>query len=189
MSKARTLTDLPDDITEESVATIDTEAIPIDWQLLRLGEVVTVKGGKRLPKDADFSDTQTSYPYIRIVDFANGSVDTRTLKHINSTIQRKISRYIISKEDVYISIAGTIGVVGTIPPQLDGANLTENAAKLVINKQQNLDKEFLALFLSSKYGQTQIRYLTTKTSQPKLALARIEQIQILIPPLPEQRAI
>ncbi len=38
--------------------------------------------------------------------------------------------YTISKRDLYITIAGTIGLVGEIPDSLDGANLTENAAKL-----------------------------------------------------------
>jgi type I restriction enzyme S subunit len=189
MGEKGTLVDLTDDIVEEAITAIDAEAVPSDWQLVRLGNVVMVKGGKRLPKGADFADEPTPYPYIRIVDFVYGSVDTRGLKYLTPDVQREISRYIIGKEDVYISIAGTTGIVGTIPPQLDGANLTENAAKLVINDQQQLDKNFLALLLGSKSGQTQIRYLTTKTSQPKLALVRIEQIRIPLPPIPEQRAI
>jgi type I restriction enzyme S subunit len=100
-----------------------------------------------------------------------------------------ISNYTISKQDVYISIAGTIGVVGVVPDELDGANLTENAARIVINDLGRLDNHFLFRFLDSKSGQRQIQNLTAKTTQPKLALGRVEQIRIPIPSLDEQRAI
>jgi type I restriction enzyme S subunit len=43
--------------------------------------------------------------------------------------------------------------------------------------------------LSSPKGQHEIEIRTTKTSQPKLAIARIKQIPIPLPPLPEQRKI
>ena len=59
------------------------------------------------------------------------------------TLHQQIARYTISSEDVYISIAGTIGLMGTIPTSLNGANLTENAAKLVFDANR-IDKRFLA---------------------------------------------
>ena len=147
------------------------------------------KRGKRLPKGAEFAEEPTAYPYIRIVDFANDSIKTNGLKYLTAEVQQQISRYIIHKEDVYISIAGTIGLAGTIPNELDGANLTENAAKLIIKVRDKLDKEYLANYLNGEVGQTQIENLTTKTTQPKLALARIEQIRIPLPPIEEQHVI
>jgi type I restriction enzyme S subunit len=90
---------------------------------------------------------------------------------------------------VYISIAGTIGLVGTVPPELDGANLTENAAKLIILDQDHLSQTYLVYALTSEHCQTQIHQRSTKTSQPKLALTRIRQIHLPLPSLDEQREI
>jgi type I restriction enzyme S subunit len=163
--------------------------IPGSWRVDGLSDVVAVKGGKRLPKGASFKKTPTGLPYIRVVDFRDGSVRTDDLKFLAPEIQQSIRRYTISRDDVYISIAGTIGLVGTVPEELDGANLTENAAKLVITDKASLDKDFLALILSSECGQRQIQNLTTKTTQPKLALMRIEQIMIPQPSVDEQREI
>jgi type I restriction enzyme S subunit len=163
--------------------------IPESWQVVKLRDIVTVKGGKRLPKRASFSEEPTSLPYIRVTDFRDGTVGTNDLKYVTPETQQAIRRYTISSDDVYISIAGTIGLVGTVPQQLDGANLTENAAKLVINDKASLDGDFLALILRSQCGQRQIQNLTTKTTQPKLALMRIEQVLVPKPSITEQREI
>ena len=163
--------------------------VPEHWEVVRLGEVVDVKGGKRLPKGHSFSDTPTQHPYIRVVDFADGSITSSNLKFLTSDDFAVLQRYTISSEDVYISIAGTIGLVGTVPEELDGANLTENAAKLVIRNKTKILRDFLKAALSCNEQQRQISALATKTSQPKLALARVKQLYIPLPPLPEQRAI
>jgi type I restriction enzyme S subunit len=99
----------------------------------------------------------------------------------------KLSHYTITTEDVYISIAGTIGLSGTIPPSLNNSILTENAAK--ITNLNNVDKHFLAYFLNSDLGRKQIMMQTGTTSQPKLALERIKALRIPLPPIPEQQKI
>jgi len=163
--------------------------MPASWEVQKLGGHVAIKGGKRLPKGASFADEQTIYPYIRVVDLANGTVKTNDLRFLTLETQRKIAQYIIRGTDVYISIAGTIGLVGTVPAELDGANLTENAARLVIRQPEHLSRDFLTAYLGGQSGQTQIGSLTAKTTQPKLALARIAQIQVSLPGLAEQQQI
>jgi type I restriction enzyme, S subunit len=163
--------------------------VPEYWSVLKLGEMVSIKGGKRLPKGHSFALGPTAYPYIRVVDFKDGSVRTSDLKFLTEEDHRLLSRYTISDSDVYISIAGTIGLVGRVPSELHGAHLTENAARLVVSESAQLDPSFCVAFLHSNYGQSQIRAQTTKTSQPKLALTRIRDIIIPVPPLPEQRSI
>ena len=173
----------------ESRKDTDIGQIPASWDVVKLGDVVSVKGGKRLPKGSAFASGYTHFPYIRVVDLRNGSVKADDLKYLTPKIQQSIRRYTISKNDVYISIAGTIGLVGTIPDELDGANLTENAAKLVIHHGSDIDSQFLAAALNSEAGQRQIQNLTAKTTQPKLALTRIEQILVPRPPGHEQQNI
>ena len=158
------------------------------WQYTTLGHVAQVKGGKRLPKGEGFADTVTSFPYIRVTDFGNFGIRTSDLRYLKPKTQGAIERYTISKSDVYISIAGSIGITGMIPARLDGANLTENAAKLVLNEDL-IDGRFLMYYLASEVAQTEIRGQTVKNAQPKLALARIASLEIPLPPLAEQRKI
>ena len=97
---------------------------------LKLGEFAKIKGGKRMPSGTPLVSYRTDHPYLRIVDFKDGSIDRSNLQYVPNEVFPAISRYVISSKDLYISIVGTIGLVGTVPPDLSGANLTENAAKI-----------------------------------------------------------
>ena len=105
------------------------------------------------------------------------------LEYIDGNVAAMINRYTISVSDVYLSIAGTV------PASLNNAYLTENAAKLVIINELILNKDYLVNALSAPIGQEQIKSKTMSTSQPKLALFRIEEIEIPMPPLAIQQKI
>ena len=114
------------------------------------------------------------------------TVNTSELLYVPNDIFPSISKYIINKEDLYITVAGTIGKVGKIPVELDGSNLTENADRLVFS---NLDQDWFLYCLSSSFVQQQIAEVTTKVGQPKLAIIRIEELLVPLPPLEEQKRI
>ena len=160
--------------------------IPESWEWVRLKELVSVLGGKRIPAGRKLTTDNTGHIYIRVSDMKNGSVLTNNLLYVPEDIYPSISRYIIKKEDLYITVAGTIGAIGKIPPELDGANLTENADRLVFTI---IDQDWLKMCLSSDLVQNQIADATTKVGQPKLAIKRIEELLISLPPLEEQKRI
>jgi type I restriction enzyme S subunit len=160
---------------------------PKDWKTVTLGDVVNVKGGKRLLKGEKLVDFNTGFPYIRVVDFKNGTVDVSGIKYLLPESHAKIKHYTISSNDVYISIAGTIGLAGLVPKELDGANLTENAAKL--SDLTEVKKEFLAYLLNSEVLKEQIVGLMGKGTQPKFALFRIKSLRLALPNLKEQERI
>lgn len=161
--------------------------VPGNWVWTRINSLAEVKGGKRLPKGESLVETQTEYPYLRVADFKNGTIDKSDLKYITQEVHEKITRYTISNNDVYVSIAGTIGKVGLIPTELNGSNLTENAAK--ITNLSCANKNFLYQVMSSEIIQSQIKLAIRATSQPKLALHRIQDLKIPVPPLKEQKRI
>ena len=175
---------------EKPLPEIKEDEIPFDisesWKWVKLGNIVTVLGGKRIPVGKKLTTENTGYKYIRVSDMKNGTVLTDDLMYVPKDIYPLISRYIINKEDIYITVAGTIGAVGTIPEEIDGANLTENADRLVFTI---MDKEWLVRCLQSSLVQLQIANATTKVGQPKLAIKRIQELLIPLPPLAEQKRI
>ena len=172
-------------VVENYKPTIDIDP---SWKMVELGEVCNVLGGKRLPKGESFTSKKTNYPYLRVTDFRNYSIETQDLKYINEDIQEKIKKYTISSDDLYISIAGTIGLIGKIPNELSNSNLTENAAKLVL-KSELIDKDYLMYIGNSNLVQNQIEKLTHAVGVPKLALMRIRTINIPLPSIDAQKEI
>ncbi|HBY1606368.1 TPA: restriction endonuclease subunit S [Klebsiella aerogenes] len=168
---------------------LDGQFAAID-ERMTIESLAEVKGGKRLPKDGKLSDKVTEHPYIRVADFTDkGTIDLSDIKYISKEVYEKIKRYVISKDDLYISIAGTIGKTGFVPPELDGANLTENAAKLVIKDRQLLDLSYLYLFTLTSDFSAQAGLATKTVAQPKLALTRLSKIEIPMCSLEDQNAL
>ena len=175
---------------EKPLPEIAEDEIPFDipgsWKWVRIGTVATILGGKRIPAGRKLSSNNTGYIYIRVSDMKDGYVSTENLQYVPEDIFPSISKYIIHKEDVFITVAGTIGRVGKIPPELDGANLTENADRLVFSL---MDQDWLIKCMQSSLVQNQIADATTKVGQPKLAIIRIQNMLIPLPPLSEQKRI
>ncbi|WP_288841655.1 restriction endonuclease subunit S [uncultured Deefgea sp.] len=165
-------------------------ATPKDWNVGILSDYAIVKGGKRLPKGETYSEVRTAYPYIRVTNFENGSISLNDLRYVTEEIRSHIKRYVISSKDLYVSIAGTLGLVGDVPNELDGALLTENAAKIVFNDGSEADKSFYKYFLNAEDAQNHFHQAKgTGGGVPKLALFRIEETPVLSPPIKEQQKI
>ena len=157
-----------------------------EWEHKPLRELSDVKGGKRIPKGSTLKTEKTDFPYIRVSDMYMGGVDTSSVLYISKDIEKTIKRYKISKDDLFITVAGTIGIVGEIPDELHNANLTENANKIVIKA---VVKKYLMQFLVSEAAQNLIISSITNNAQPKLALERIRSFQIPVPSPEEQQKI
>ncbi|EPR5925007.1 restriction endonuclease subunit S, partial [Campylobacter coli] len=152
-------------------------------------EIANIKGGKRLPKGKNLLDNNTKFAYIRVADFQdNGTINLQNIKFINENTYNVLKNYKIYDDNLYISIAGTIGKSGIIPKELNGAILTENAVKLEYI-QNNISNKFMYFFTLSNIFKTQIQTSTKIVAQPKLAITRLKQIQIPLPPLKEQERI
>jgi type I restriction enzyme S subunit len=162
--------------------------IPEGWKWVKLGEIAEIKGGKRLPKGVLLTTKKTPYPYIRITDFKGHKIDLSNIMYVDEDTQKAISKYTVNKQDIILSIVGTLGLCAIVPNELDNANLTENCVKLVFDKTR-LDTKFLYYHLISPETQELIKSLDVGSTQPKLPLYNIKKIDILLPPLPEQKAI
>ena len=159
---------------------------PTHWVWAHLYDFALVLGGKRLPAGTSFSTEKTDNIYIRVTDMKDGSVSTEDLRYISDDVQARIAKYTIDREDLYITIAGTIGDVGEIPEHFHSQNLTENAAKIVFRE---VDKKFLLLVLRSGDIKEQFQEKMKQMAQPKLALKRISGARVPLPPLAEQHRI
>lgn len=157
-----------------------------NWEIKKISEIATIKGGKRLPKGYILQKENNGHPYITVSDMKENGIILDNIKFVPLEILDKIKNYKIYLNEIYISVAGTIGNVGIVPKELDGANLTENADKFTNIKINQL---YFLYFLKSQFFQNNITNIKTMSAQPKLAIQRLEKISIPVPPLEEQEKI
>ncbi|AFZ45142.1 restriction modification system DNA specificity domain protein [Halothece sp. PCC 7418] len=169
---------------KEGYKLTEVGVIPEDWEIKKISEIAEVKGGRRLPKGKSLIDKKTQHPYIKVSDMFEGGILLDHIKYVPNEIFPLIKNYRIYQDDLFISVAGTLGIVGKIPTELNGANLTENADRLTNIK---CNKDFLLYQLLSSRIQTYIESVKTVGAQPKLALSRIEEFKIPLPPTKKEQ--
>ncbi|MBT7296478.1 hypothetical protein HN836_02365 [Candidatus Woesearchaeota archaeon] len=156
-----------------------------------LDKIVTVKGGKRLPKGQDVTENETDYKYIRVDDLDwDGDFDIDNVKYISEENQKKIKNYTANENDILLTIVGaTVGKCGLMPKDLDGYNITENFARLIIKNKKEYLPEYLLFCLMSKTSIFQIDEYIGRGSQGKLAIFRIKKIKIPVLDINEQKKL
>ncbi|NQP36882.1 restriction endonuclease subunit S [Streptococcus suis] len=161
--------------------------IPDSWEWVRLGTIISAKGGKRIPKGYNLQEEDNGHPYLRVTDMKNGTIVPNSIKYAPDTVYEKIKNYTISSNDIYITIAGTIGDIGVVPKKFNNALLTENALKLMLTSSVN--KMFLVYLLNSQLVQQQFKEVYNQVAQPKLSIRSTNSTLIPLPPLSEQKRI
>ena len=156
---------------------------------VKLEELASVKGGKRLPKGVNLITTPNSHPYIRVRDLNNRhtlELDA-DFEYVDDETQKSIARYIVDRGDIVLSIVGTIGLVAIVGDSLHHANLTENCVKLT--QLNGVNRDYLYYFLKSELGQAEIAKGTVGAVQAKLPIKNIQAIEVVLPSLEQQEKI
>ena len=156
------------------------------WNEGVMADFFEVKGGKRIPKGMDYSDVVTEHPYLRATDMKNETILDDDIHYIGDDVFQHIKRYTVQGGDIYLTNVGVnLGMAGVIPEKYSGANLTENAVKLV-PKTDRFRGIFIANYINSPGIQEYIKERKMAVGVPKLAIFRIETMPLIIPPIEKQ---
>jgi type I restriction enzyme S subunit len=160
---------------------IDKENLPEGWRMGMLGDVVDIKGGKRLPKGEELQSEKNTHPYIKVADMCTFKymILNDKFQYVEDEVQNQIKHYIVKTNDVILSIVGTIGNVNVIDESLDRANLTENCVKLI--NIRAVSCHYVYSYLTSVEGKLAIDQSIVGGVQGKLPIYNIEKLPLLIP--------
>ena len=155
-------------------------------EMKALGDIVTIKSGKRLPKGHAFTEN-TEYKYIKISDIDDIVNKREKLASIYEDTYNILRNYMVYTDDLIFSSVGSVGKVLIIPMRLNKSILTENCVKLsIINNM--IAKKYLYMFLKSIYDEI-VKIGATSNCQPKLGIFQIKKFKIPVPSLEKQQEI
>jgi type I restriction enzyme S subunit len=146
-------------------------------KLVKIGDLCEVKGGKRLPKGHELLDLKTKHRYIRAREIKGGKILDKQSVYISDNTFNKISRYIVTKGDVVITIVGAnVGDTAIIPGHLHNANLTENAVKLCNFKE--VDPVYLNYVFQMNGMKDQMQAYASGSAQDKLGIYKVKELKV-----------
>lgn len=161
--------------------------IPVDWDLCVLNSCIPtdapicygiLKPGPYFPDGV---------PVIKVKDIENGIIKENGLFLTSPEIDAQYKRSRLRSGDILLTIRGSTGGVARIPESLDGANITQDTARLRTLDSDSAD--FVYYALQGAYLQRQIQHHTIGQAVKGINIAEVRKLKIVLPPLPERKAI
>jgi type I restriction enzyme, S subunit len=118
-------------------------------------------------------------PVVKVKDFPDGRIRQEKLLLTNPELAHEYRRSTLKPGDLLISIRGTVGRLAEVPESLDGANITQDTARLSIAPEHN--RQYVRLALESDFVQSQIRRQITGLAVKGLNLGALREITIPVP--------
>ena len=115
-------------------------------------------------------------PVVKVKDYPNGYVNVDDLLLTDPRIDEEYRRSRLRAGDLLVSIRGTIGRLAQVPDSLDGANITQDTARLSIRPEVNTD--YVRAMLESSYVKRQIAQLTTGLAVQGINIGELRRVQV-----------
>jgi type I restriction enzyme S subunit len=174
-------------VATEGAHDFDPRQLPPSWCVTTLKSAVQphrpITYGILMPGP----DTPGGIPYIRVADFPGDKLNLNTIKRTTKEIEERYERARLAPNDVLLSIRGTVGRTCLVPPELDGANITQDTARLSL--QSFLDRDFVLIVLRAPATQSRMQKCLKGVAVRGINIGDVRAIQLPIPPLAEQNRI
>jgi type I restriction enzyme S subunit len=164
-----------------------THTLPPSWRWGSL-EMVThpvrvVRYGMLMPGP----DQPTGPLYVKVRNMKNGVIDVASLPRTTPEIYGKYAGAALGKGDLLMSIRGSYGGVALVPDEIEGANITQDSARIA--PLPWIDRVFLMYVLRAPLCQDYFAAVAKGAAVQGLNISDIRRTPIPLPPLAEQRRI
>jgi type I restriction enzyme S subunit len=114
-------------------------------------------------------------PVVKVRNMKEGTVYREELLQTAPAIDREYRRSRLRAGDILLSIRGTIGRVCVIPPELDGANITQDSARIAVSPTL---RSYIAHYLTSPRAQRLIDSETVGLAVRGINLRDVRRIDV-----------
>ena len=156
--------------------------LPEGWTLAKLGDLCT---HPQYGWTTSANRNGTGLKLLRTTDISGGSVNWSTVPACAQDPDDP-QKYLLAPGDILVSRAGSVGLshlVKKCPKAIFASYLIRFRPK------PPLESEFIALFLRSPQYWVAIADQTSGIAIPNVNASKLKQLEVLLPPLPEQKRI
>ncbi|SPA10648.1 hypothetical protein CBM2633_A10274 [Cupriavidus taiwanensis] len=126
-------------------------------------------------------DVEDGVLYVRVVDMKNGGIELSGIRSTSREISNSYRRSLLKGGDLLMSIRGHVGRFAIIPPMLEGANITQDSARLAVVGANPL---YVRECLKTPGFQ---RWMAKHTKGVAVRGINLADVKIMPIPVPEQR--
>lgn len=169
-----------------------TTGAPEEWVSTTLADAVgssrwIIAGpfGSNLTQD-DYIDE--GVPVIRGTNM-NGRYIGGSFAFVSEQKANELKSNLVRPGDIVVTQRGTLGQVCLIPKETKFSRFVVSQSQMAVRSNNNIDTEFLYIFLTSQIFMRYVERSTVQTGLPHINLGLLRQAPIILPPLGVQRRI
>ena len=190
--KKAAVTLMPEEKLQQALVPVEDQPyeIPENWcwvRLSNLSEIISKGTTPRGGKDAYVSE---GVNFLRVENINDdGTISHDNIAHVTEEMHTGfLKRSVLQKDDILISIAGTLGKTGIVQ-EVDLPLNTNQAVSFVRLKDERINRNYIKSSIDSPMSQELLLGKTKVTSIPNLTLEIIGDCLIPLCPLAEQQRI
>lgn len=161
--------------------------IPAHWRIASL-EALTdpirvICYGILMPK----GNIEDGIPYVRVRDMKGWAINVAGLKRTSREIADQYARASLRPGDLLLAIRGSYGRVAIVPSELDGANITQDSARIAVH--DCIDHRYLLYYLGGSVANRYYHRVARGVAVKGVNIGDLRSMPVPVPPHDEQVAI
>jgi len=158
------------------------------WQHKQLGQLLKLRGGYAF-KSEDFHE-HGDVAVLRISNIKNNGIDLEDAVYVDRNVAEHAKDYKLREGNVVIAMSGaTTGKTAIVRKEDLPLVLNQRVGVFDIYNSEHLSEEYLAYVVQSSSFKNRILVNAIGGAQPNISGKQIEDVEILLPPISEQRKI
>ncbi|MBK9452672.1 MAG: restriction endonuclease subunit S [Bacteroidetes bacterium] len=174
--------------TEAGVIPQEWECRELVTEISEMTDFVAAGSFESLRNNVRVFDVPKFALYVRLYDLRLG-LGHDTQKYVDKDSYKFLEKSnLFGNELLVANIGANVGETFLMPENLGAATIAPNMI-VVRSNPKKVQYDFLYHFTASNFGQARMRDLIAGSGHPKINKTDLKKLKVLVPPLPEQRAI
>jgi type I restriction enzyme S subunit len=161
-------------------------SVPEGWEIIPLQTVVpddaSITYGIVKPGD----NHPNGVPVVKVENIMDGEIETSNLLHTDPEIHEKYNRAELQEGDLLFTIRGTVGRMAFVPEELEGANLTQDTARIRV---EDANPRFVRYYLETATPGNFFERHTKGQAVQGINLEDLQEVPLHLPSREEQERI
>jgi type I restriction enzyme S subunit len=161
-----------------------------NWERKKLSVLCDLITKGTTPTSIGFKFTDEGINFIKVESLTeSGEIIPNKVAYIDEECHNALKRSQLKVNDILFSIAGALGRIGIVRDEIVPANTNQALAIIRLKNDSGVLVNYLAKYFNSNLITNEIEKLRGGAAQQNLSLTQLNELEIPLPPLPEQQRI
>ena len=160
-----------------------------EWRECKLGDVAEVQTGPFGSQLHQKDYVPIGTPLITVKNIGENKIIDDKIDFVSNQDKERLSKYILQEGDIVFSRVGYVDRRAYITQKENGWMFSGSTLRIRVKESSGLDSKFLSYYFGQPSFKQEIINMSVGATRPSLNTQLLEETDISLPPLPEQRAI